>query len=196
MANDQIIREGGFNADRGLLTVMFPDKESAEKAFNFLLEKGHAREDITLAMSEETRTRYYPPVKEVPTTDSTNIVLKDAAIGGAIGAGIVGAIAAVVAVGTTILIPGMGFIIAGPLAAGLTGAGAGGITGSIVGALVGAGIPESHAVIYKEGIESGRIIMSFHPRPDEDIAMLERHWKEQGGVVVSWPGNYPFVGAI
>lgn len=200
MENTQIVTAGNMAASPGLLTVMFPDKEHAENAYNFLLEKGHAKEDITLVMSEGTRERYYPVatsyIKEVPTTDSTNIVLKDAAIGGAVGAGIVGAIAAVIAVGTTIMIPGMGFVIAGPLAAALTGAGAGGITGSIVGALVGAGIPESHANLYKEGIESGHILMSFHPQTNEDMAMLQRQWREQGGVVIAGAGNLPFAGSI
>jgi len=196
MENQQILQTGGLDTGRiPLLTVMFPDKESAESAYNFLLEKGHAKEDINLAMSHDTRERYYS-AKEVPTTDSTNIVLKDAAIGGVVGASIVGIIAAVVAVGTTIMIPGMGFIIAGPIAAALTGAGAGGITGSVVGALVGAGIPESHAVLYKEGIEKGHIMMSFHPRTDEDMVMFGRQWREQGGVVVGGAGNMPYIGSI
>lgn len=200
MEKQQTVNPGYVFNEPGLLTVMFPHKENAEAAYNFLLEKGHAKEDITLVMSEETRERYYPAqagyVKEVPTTDSTNIVLKDAAIGGAVGAGIVGAIAAVVAVGTTIMIPGMGFVIAGPLAAALTGAGAGGITGSIVGALVGAGIPESHATLYKEGIESGHIMMSFHPQTNEDMALLQRQWRDQGGVVIAGAGHPPLAGTI
>jgi hypothetical protein len=180
--------------DKGIVTVIFPDKEHAEQAYNFLLEKGYKKEDITLVMSEETRNKFYP-MTEVDTTDSTSIVLKDAAIGGAVGAAIVGVIAAVVAVGTTIMIPGMGFIIAGPLAAALTGAGAGGITGSIVGALVGAGIPESHATLYKEGVENGSIIMSFHPEGNEDMAVLEQQWRGSSGIVITHPGSTGYIGA-
>lgn len=196
MENEKILETGELDTRREpLLTVMFPDKDSAECAYNFLLEKGHAKEDIHLAMSEDTRDRYFP-MKEVKTTDSTNIVIKDAAIGGIIGAGIVGVIAAIVAVGTTIMIPGMGFVMAGPLAAAVAGAGAGGITGSIVGALIGAGIPESHAVLFKKGIEKGRIIMSFHPRRDEDMVLFGRQWREQGGVVIGGAGNMPYIGAM
>src|SRR5437879_5713335 len=51
---------------------------------------------------------------------------------------------------TSIAIPGLGVIIAGPLAAGLAGAGAGALTGGLVGAFVGWGIPEEHAKQQRE----------------------------------------------
>ena len=57
--------------------------------------------------------------------------------------------------GTSLVIPGLGLIIAGPLAAGLAGAGAGGITGGLIGALVGSGIPEDRAKIYEDGKLNG-----------------------------------------
>lgn len=71
-----------------------------------------------------------------------------AGIGGAVGA----ALAAIAAVGTSLAIPGLGLVVAGPLAAALAGAGAGGATGGLLGALIGAGIPEHRAKVYDAGL--------------------------------------------
>ena len=79
--------------------------------------------------------------------------------------------------GTTIAIPGLGLVIAGPLAAAMAGAGAGAATGGIVGALIGWGIPEERVKEYDEGIREGGILMAVHPRNDEDATYLEDSWK-------------------
>jgi len=95
---------------------------------------------------------------------------------------LVGAIAgAIAAIGTSIAIPGLGLIIAGPLAAGLAGAGAGGIAGGIVGALIGSGIPEERAKLYESGVKKGHIIVGVHPRTDEDADYIEKSWRASNG---------------
>ena len=70
--------------------------------------------------------------------------------------------------GTSVALPGLGLVIAGPLAASLVGAGAGGLTGGLVGALVGSGIPEEHAVEYEKDIKDGGIVMGVKHRSDDD----------------------------
>lgn len=75
------------------------------------------------------------------------------------------------------LIPGLGLIVAGPIVAGLAGAGAGGIAGGLIGALVGAGIPEDRAKLYEKGVKDGRIVMGVHPRNDEDAKFFENDWR-------------------
>mgnify|MGYP003381339126 CR=1 FL=1 len=47
-----------------------------------------------------------------------------------------------------------GIVLAGPIAAGLAGAGAGGITGGLIGALIGSGIPEERAKVYESGVKA------------------------------------------
>ena len=91
-----------------------------------------------------------------------------AGIGGAIGGSLGAIAAAIAAVGTTIALPGLGLVIAGPLAAAIAGAGAGAATGGIVGALIGWGIPEERVKHYEEGIKNGGILMGVTPRSDED----------------------------
>jgi len=165
--------------DRGMLTAMFHDRESAEKAYNTLLERGYSKEEINLVMSDETRKEHFSgDVKETEIgAKAAEGAGKGSAIGGTVGA-IVGIIAAI---GTSLVIPGLGIVIAGPIAAGLAGAGAGGITGGIIGALVGSGIPEERAKLYESGIKSGNIVMGVHPHNSEDAKFFENNWRTNMG---------------
>ncbi|MFD2907590.1 hypothetical protein ACFSX9_02465 [Flavobacterium ardleyense] len=158
-----------------MLTGMFSDRESTENAYNTLHERGYAKDDINLLMSDETRKKYYTDVHD--TSELGTKAAEGAGTGSAIG-GTIGAIVGVIAaIGTSVAIPGLGLIIAGPLAAGLAGAGAGGITGGIVGALVGSGIPEDRAKIYESGIKEGHVVLGVNPKNDIDADYLEDNWK-------------------
>jgi hypothetical protein len=130
-------------------------------------------------MSNETRKKYFGA--EVKPTELGTKAAEGAGKGAAIG-GTVGAVAGVLAaIGTSIVIPGLGILIAGPIAAGLAGAGAGTMTGGIIGALVGAGIPEDQAKLYETGVKNGRIVMGVHPRDDQDADYLEKAWNTNKG---------------
>lgn len=164
--------------DRHLVTGMFRDRESAERAYHTLHERGYTNEDVNLVMSDDTRRKHFDEVHE---TELGTKAMEGAGKGSAIG-GTLGAIAGVVAaLGTSLVIPGLGLVVAGPIAAGLAGAGAGGITGGIIGALVGSGIPEERAKVYESGIKSGGIVMSVRPRNEEDAAYFEREWRANRG---------------
>jgi uncharacterized protein (TIGR02271 family) len=73
-------------------------------------------------------------------------------------------------------LPGLGLLVAGPLAGALVGAGAGGAAGGLIGAMVGSGIPEDRAKEYEAGVKEGGIVMGFNPRSDEDAAHFEQEW--------------------
>ena len=134
------------------VTGLFTDREAAERGYRSLTDRGYDAKEINLVMSDDTRKKYFASGEE---TELGTKAAKGLGVGGAIG-GTVGAIAAAIAaVGTSIAIPGLGVVIAGPLAAALAGAGAGGVTGGLVGALIGAGIPEERVKHYEEGIKSG-----------------------------------------
>jgi hypothetical protein len=120
-----------------LVTGLFRDRDSAEQAYQSVQDRGYTRDDVNLAMSDDTRERYFND--DVRVTELGSKAAEGAGVGGAIG-GTVGAIAAAIAaVGTTLAVPGLGLVIAGPLAAAVAGAGAGAATGGIVGALIGWG---------------------------------------------------------
>lgn len=161
-------------SDRPLMTGLFPDRDSAEMGYNALTERGYTKDDVNVAMSDATRKTHF--VQAGTETELGNKAAEAAGVGGAIG-GTVGAIAAAVAaVGTTLVIPGLGLVVAGPLAAAIAGAGAGAATGGLVGALVGWNIPEERVKRYEEGIKKGGILVGVRPRNDDDADYLQRSW--------------------
>ena len=161
-----------------IVTGMFPDRDSAERAYQSTTARGYSERDINLAMSDDTRKRYFA---EGVDTELGNKAAEGAGVGSAVGATVGAIAAAIAAVGTSLVIPGLGLIIAGPAAAALAGAGAGGVTGGLIGALVGWGIPEERVKHYESGIKKGGIVMGVTPRSDEDAEYLEREWKNSRG---------------
>ena len=162
---------------RPLVTGLFPDRTSAEAAYTAAEARGYTADDMNLAMSDDTRKTHFTGTTAGKETELGNKAAEGAGVGGAIG-GTVGAIAAAVAaVGTSIAIPGIGLVLAGPIAAALAGAGAGAATGGIVGALVGWNMPEERVKEYDEGIRNGSILMGVRPRSDDDAAHLSTEWK-------------------
>jgi hypothetical protein len=161
--------------ERPLMTGLFPDRESAERGYSSLSDRGYSKDDINVVMSEDTKKRHFAVAGTE--TELGNKAAEGAGVGGAIG-GTLGAIAAAItAVGTTIALPGLGLVIAGPLAAAIAGAGAGAATGGVLGALIGWNMPEERVKRYEEGIRKGGILMGVRPRNDEDAAHVESAWK-------------------
>lgn len=161
--------------EKRILTGMFRDRESTENAYNMLHERGYTKDEIDLIMSDETREKHFSG--DVKETEIGTKAAEGAGKGSAIG-GTIGAIAGVVAaIGTSLVIPGLGLIIAGPIVAGIAGAGAGGITGGIVGALIGSGIPEERARLYESGIKDGNVVLGVRPRNEEDAKYFEDNWR-------------------
>lgn len=160
--------------EKSWVTGLFSDRESAERAYGDLTQNGYDAKDINVVMSEEARKRHFP--EGGAETELGTKAGEGAGIGGAIG-GTVGAIAAAIAaLGTSLVIPGLGLVVAGPLAAALAGAGAGAATGGLVGALVGWRIPEEHVKRYEERIKQGDILLGFEPRTPEDRERYLREW--------------------
>ena len=158
-----------------MVTGLFADRDSAERAYDSVTRRGYDKNDVNLVMSDDTRKKHFS--SDGRQTELGNKAAEGAGIGGAVG-GTLGAIAAALAaVGTSVAIPGLGLVIAGPIAAALAGAGAGGVTGGLVGALVGWGIPEERIKQYEAGIKKGGILMGVKPRSDEDALHFEKEWK-------------------
>jgi len=160
-------------AEQGkMLTGMFSDRESTENAYSMLQERGYTKDDINLVMSDETRKKHFSKGE----TELGTKAMEGAGTGSAIG-GVVGATVGIIAaIGTSLVIPGLGFVIAGPIVAGLAGAGAGGVTGGLIGALVGSGMPEERARLYESGVKDGKIVMGVHPRNEEDAKHFRTDW--------------------
>ena len=158
-----------------MVTGLFPDRASAEAAYNSAHTRGYSKDDVNLVMSDDTRKRHFADDSVMgKETELGNKAAEGAGIGGAILAGIA-------AVGTSIALPGLGLVIAGPLAAAAAGAGAGAASGGLIGALIGWNMPEERVKEYEEGVKNGGILMGVKTRNDEDALHFENEWKQNGG---------------
>src|SRR5262249_49070866 len=104
-----------------------------------------------------------------------------------IGAGVGALVGAIAGDGTSLIVPGLGMVIAGPLATGLTGAGACGVAGGLVGALVGSGIREEKANFYTEEIGHDKILIAVIPHSRAETTRIESEWLDRGGEEVIRP---------
>lgn len=156
-----------------LVTGLFKTRVAAEAALDAIIKRGYTRDDISVLMSDATKNKEFAVETGTRAADG-------AGIGGALGGAIGATLAAIAAVGTTIMLPGLGLVIAGPIAAALAGAGAGGATGGVIGALIGAGIPEHRAKVYDAGLRGGGILLGVEAKSDEDVSKLEQLLEDIG----------------
>ena len=170
-----------MNTHKPMLTGLFRDRDSAERAYQSISDRGYSRDDVNVVMSDDTRTRHFTGTTSGRETELGSKAAEGAGIGGAIGGSLGAIAAAIAAVGTTVAFPGLGLVLAGPVAAAIAGAGAGAATGGIVGALIGWGIPEERVKEYDAGIRDGGILMAVRPRNDEDASFFENSWKSNRG---------------
>ena len=146
--------------DSRMVTALFDDRDSAERAYESVTARGYGKDDVNLVMSDETRKKHFTDAGGAQTALGTKAA-EGAGVGGAIG-GTVGAIAAA-------------------LAAALAGAGAGGAAGGLVGALIGWGIPEERVQRYESGIKKGGILMGVRARSSDDATYLQQEWQRNRG---------------
>lgn len=159
------------HAGSGRITAVFPDRNSAERVFDAIRDRGYDRSEIDVLMTEETRSTYFPD-NEPGNSEMGDRAMEGAGVGSAIGGTIGAIIGAVAAIGTTVILPGVGLVVAGPIAAALAGAGAGGFTGGLLGALVGTGIPNDEASEFEAGIRGGGVGIAVQPHNAEDAHFL------------------------
>jgi hypothetical protein len=170
MNNQATSRQG----ERSMLTGMFRDRESTEGAYQSLRNRGYSDDEINVMMSDETRDKYY---NDGDSSLEGNKALEGTGAGAAIGGTLGAIIGGIAAIGTNVILPGLGLVVWGPIAAALAGAGAGGLTGGLVGALIGWGIPEERARAYETGIREGGTVLGVTPRSDEDADYFENEWR-------------------
>jgi len=161
----------------GVIAGLFKNPERVENIYEALLARGYKDEDVTLVMSESTRNTYFPE-NDVGSsiTEIGNKSLEGLGVGAAVG-GTIGALAAALAAaGTSLVIPGLGIIVAGSLAASFAGAGAGAAAGGLVGALVGWGIPDEQAKALEDGIKKGGAVIALKTNSKEECENIRKEW--------------------
>jgi hypothetical protein len=167
-----------------IMTGMFRDRDSAERAYGTLTSRGYGRNDVSLLMSEETRRRQFGDADAARTEFGTKAA-QGAGAGAVAGGGLGALLAGLAAAG--IAVPGLPIIAMGTLAAALTGAGTGGAIGALIGGLIGHGIPEDRARLYDRGIGEGGIVLGVSPRSQQDAEYFEREWARCGAEQIYCP---------
>jgi uncharacterized membrane protein len=137
-----------------IVVALFLDQADAEQAINDLHEAGFINDDIGVAMHEGGRR-----ADSATSAEST----AEGAAKGALSGGIVGGALGLLG---SLLLPGIGPIVAGGLLVTmLAGAGLGAATGGIIGALVNMGIPREVAEHFDRGFREGGVLVTV--RADE-----------------------------
>ena len=88
-----------------LVTGLFKNRVAAEAAVDAILKRGYTRDDISVLMSDATRTKEFAVQARTHAADG-------AGIGGALGGAVGAVLAAIAAVGSTIFLPGINLVIA------------------------------------------------------------------------------------
>ena len=163
-----------------LITGMFRDRVSAERAVADLQQFGYTQNDISVMMNDQTRARDFA-------ADTGSKAAEGAGVGAGIGGTLGAIIAAVTATGSVAAIAATGGLaaplVAGPLAAALAGAGAGGLGGGLIGGLIGAGIPKERAAQYETDLSAGGILVGVHAK-GANAAEVQRVLMSEGAVDV------------
>ena len=160
--------------DRWVAGIYGP--EQARTAYDTMADRyGYGPDDVNIAMSDETRQRYFSD------DSSASKAAETAGKGGGIGLGVGAALGAIVATATAVTLPGVGLVIAGPLAGAIAGAGGGAAAGTIIGALVGSAIPKERAAEYERAVRDGDVVLSARARDERHAEELEREMTSYGG---------------
>jgi hypothetical protein len=160
-----------------MVTGLFRDRDSADRAIAILTSRGYEPGDINVVIDDDVRQRYF----NSPAAEESALV-GQAAEGGDLGrpaGGTLGTLfTAVTAVGTFLLVPGL--VIAGPIAQALAAAGAAAVAGGLIGAIHDWGIPNDRIESYEAALKAGGILLGVKPRSEEDAELIERQWKAIG----------------
>jgi len=162
-----------------MLTAVVRDRAAASRTYDWLQQRGYAASEINILMSDHTRSHFSDSGTE-GRIKSRDMGVEGVAAGGAIGTAIGATLGAIAAIGTSVLLPGIGLVVAGPILAGLAGGGAGAVAGGVVGGLVGLGIPESNARAYEEALHSGGVVFGIVPHSDHDAKTMKEYFEKNG----------------
>ncbi len=161
-----------------MVTGLFKDKDSAELAFQSVVDLGYDKSDINVVMSDEVRRRLTgtPDLEEAAAADANNSA--NETWGGPVG-GTVGTLAPVVAAVGVLLIPGFG-VVAGPIAIALAASAATGVAIGLMAMLVNWGIPDSRVKHYEAGLRAGGIVLGVKAHSDADALQIRQRWQGRG----------------
>jgi hypothetical protein len=166
-------------SDAPIVTAVFRTASQVESAYEAAVEHGYKIGDVNVVMSEDTRRRLYTEKPEI-SSEIGKKAAEGAELGGPTGGRVGIAISIAAAVGAAIALPGLGFVVAGPIAVALAGAGAAGLAAGLISVMADWGLPEDRQRLYESEIGDGGILIGVRTRNAEDAAAIARRWVELG----------------
>ena len=164
------------------LVQVFDSFDDAGRAYEYLLSKGYDRDEIDVVMSQATREKFLsreghpeghtPERGEEDDEAAEKKVFKSAGAMAVVG-GLSGFLAAL---GASILLPGVGLIVAGPLAA------LGATTGALVGGIYGVPLADennekhSRTEELEKAMREGKILVRVTPKSQSDREEILQDW--------------------
>jgi len=145
---------------------LFDHISDAQQVVSELAKAGFSRDKISLVVGDQANEYAKHLNKGTTNTAASGAADDDVTAGEGAGFGAaVGALTGVIAGLGLMAIPGIGPVLgAGPLIAGLTGAGVGAVagaaTGGVVAGLIKSGLPEEDAQYYAEGVRRGGALVT------------------------------------
>ncbi len=157
------------------LTVgLFSNKQAAGEAVSELNAADYT-DKISLIVKDENDGEVRAHQVKQNVSGSATVV------GAATGAAL-GALGAILAVATPVVVAGVGaLLVGGPISA-LIGAAVGGVTGALVAALVDLGLPEEQARMYQHRIFAGAVLVAVTTGVEDEQevrAVLQKHGAEE-----------------
>lgn len=162
-----------------MVTAVFRNRREAMRVFDELQAFGYSSDEINVLMSDRARSGLVE--EEEDRHEAGSKASTGMAVGGAVGTAVGATLAAVAAIGTTLALPGLGLVIAGPIAAALAGGGAGAVAGGFIGTLVGLGISEENAQAYQEVLRQGGVVMGVAPHSSDDASRIRKLFADCNG---------------
>lgn len=153
---------------------LFGAPEAAQTAIRALVAAGFTDQEIGVVMRDLGGC-------ERPADETAEGGAADGAATGAATGGVVGGLLGLLG---SLLLPGVGPIVAGGvLGSALVGAGAGAATGGVIGGLVGMGVPPDDARHFDRGFREGGILLSVNAegeRADTAARLMSEHGADLG----------------
>jgi len=148
---------------------LFDSYQDADRAVGMLIDRGFDRKQISVLAREQILREHLAGRSSAVAEDAGAGVISGATVGGILGA--------LVGMGT-LIIPGVGAVLAvGTLAAAIgsaaAGAGVGAITGGLIGALVGMGFSQEDVHFYTEGMRRGGVLVTLRTSEDHVLEALD-----------------------
>jgi hypothetical protein len=164
-----------------MVTAVFRDRMDWQNVYEWLRDRGYASQEINVLMSENTRNAYLTAEERANRAHEKTKVAEGMAAGGITGTAIGATVAGLLALGTTLVIPPLGLVLWGPIAAALAGGGAGAVAGGLIGALGGLGVSEPNAKVYQEALKEGGVVVGVTPHSPEDGNAIEECFRTHHG---------------